>query len=51
LIILLTASVILAFGQELWFGFAPEFLRALGAGVLALGLFSSLQDFFKTLYY
>ncbi len=51
LLILLASAVILSLGQELWFGFAPEFLRVLGANVIALGLFGSLQDFFKAAYH
>jgi len=51
-LIILTLSVaILSLGQEMWFGFAPEFLKALGAGALAIGAFSSLQNFFKALYH
>jgi MFS family permease len=49
--ILTASALILSLGQEMWFGFAPEYLRALGAGVIALGLFSSLQDFFEALYH
>lgn len=51
LVILVIAVILLALGQELWTGFAPEFLRALGANVIALGLFGSLQDFFRAAYY
>jgi len=51
LLILTISIVVLSLGQDMWFGFAPEFLRGLGAGVIALGLFSSLQDFFKALYH
>jgi MFS family permease len=51
LIILVASVLVLTIGQEVWFGFAPEFLRALGASVVVVGLYSSLQDFFKALYY
>ncbi|MBM4422823.1 MAG: MFS transporter [Chloroflexi bacterium] len=51
LAILTASSLILSLGQEMWFGFAPEFLRALGAGVIAVGFFSSLQDLFEALYH
>jgi MFS family permease len=51
LIILTLSAAILSLGQEIWFGFAPEFLRALGAGALAIGLFSSLQNFFEAIYH
>jgi MFS family permease len=51
LLILTLSVVILSVGQDMWFGFAPEFLRSLGASVIALGLFSSGQDFFKALYH
>lgn len=51
-LIILTLSVaILSLGQEMWFGFAPEFLRTLGAGALAIGLFSSLQNLFEAIYH
>jgi len=32
------------FGEELWFRYLPEYLRALGAGALAVGLFGTLKD-------
>jgi MFS family permease len=51
LLILLASVLVLSIGQEVWFGFAPQFLRALGASVIAVGLYSSLQDFFKALYF
>lgn len=51
LAVLTASTLILSLGQEMWFGFAPEFLRALGAGVVALGLFGSLQDLFEALYH
>ncbi len=50
LTVLTLSVVILSLGQNMWFGFAPEFLRALGASVVVIGAFSSLQTFFEGLY-
>ncbi|MBI3241976.1 MAG: MFS transporter [Chloroflexi bacterium] len=50
LTVLTLSVIILSLGQNMWFGFAPEFLRALGAGALVIGAFSSLQTFFEALY-
>jgi MFS family permease len=32
------------FGEELWFRYLPEYLRTLGAGALAVGLFGTVKD-------
>jgi MFS family permease len=32
------------FGEELWFRYLPEYLRALGAGALSVGFFGTLKD-------
>ncbi len=32
------------FGEELWFRYLPAYLRALGAGALAIGAFGTLKD-------
>src|SRR5262245_38845213 len=37
-------------GEELWARFLPTYLEALGAGVLAIGAFGTLQDLLEGLY-
>ena len=50
-ILVLSLSVfILSMGQNMWFAFAPEYLRLLGAGIAVVGVFSSLQSFFEAIY-
>src|ERR1044071_7874577 len=40
----------LGLGEELWQSYLPKYLTALGAGGLAVGLFSSLKDALDGLY-
>ncbi len=51
IIVLTLASLIFSFGLQTWFEFIPAYLQALGAGAIVLGLFGSLQDFFKAVYH
>lgn len=37
-------------GEELWKKFLPKYLESLGAGVGAVGLFGTAEDFFDALY-
>ena len=37
-------------GEELWKKFLPKYLESLGAGVAAVGLFGTAEDFFDALY-
>jgi MFS family permease len=44
------ALFVFGFGEELWFRYLPEYLRALGASALVLGLFGTLKDFLDAAY-
>jgi MFS family permease len=44
------AMFLLGFGENLWKGFLPKYLQALGAPVLAIGLFGTLRDFLDGAY-
>jgi len=50
-VIAASAAVFLLFlGEELWKKFLPRYLEALGAGVVAIGLFGTAKDFFDAIY-
>lgn len=44
------AMFLLGLGEELWKRFLPKYLSALGAPVLAIGLYGTLRDFLDGLY-
>jgi MFS family permease len=44
------AMFLLSFGEELWKRFVPKFLEALGAPVLAIGLYGTVRDLLDGLY-
>jgi MFS family permease len=44
------AMFLLAFGEELWKRFMPKYLEALGAPVLAIGLYGTVRDLLDGLY-
>jgi MFS family permease len=44
------AMFLLAFGENLWKGFLPKYLQALGAPVVAIGLFGTVRDFLDGAY-
>lgn len=44
------AMFLLGFGENLWKGFLPKYLQALGAPVLAVGLFGTVRDFLDGAY-
>ena len=48
--VLLAAIFLIAAGEELWSKFAPRFLEALGAGVLAVAAYGVLKDFLDAVY-
>jgi len=48
--LLLVALVLAGTGEQLWLGFAPEYLKTLGAGILVIGLFDGLQTLLGALY-
>lgn len=45
-----TAMFLLALGENLWQKFLPKYLQALGAPILAVGLFGSVDDFLDGIY-
>jgi len=44
------AMFLLALGENLWKSFLPKYLEALGAPILAIGLYGSLRDFLDGAY-
>jgi MFS family permease len=49
-VVLSLAIFCVGLGEELWARFLPKYLEALGASVLAIGAFGTLQDLFEGLY-
>ena len=49
-VVLSLAIFCLGLGEELWARFLPKYLEALGASVLAIGAFGTLQDLLEGLY-
>jgi MFS family permease len=47
---LAVALFVFGFGEELWFRYLPEYLRALGASAFAVGLFGTLKDLLDAAY-
>jgi len=45
-----SAMFLLGLGENLWKGFLPKYLQALGAPVLAIGLYGTLKDFLDGAY-
>jgi len=50
LIILLIAIFVIGAGEELWMRFVPKYLAALGAPVLAIGLYDALRTLLGAVY-
>jgi MFS family permease len=50
IVVLSLAIFCVGLGEELWARFLPKYLEALGAGVLAIGTFGTLQDLLEGLY-
>src|SRR5688500_14595737 len=44
------AMLLMALGEELWKRFMPKYLEALGAPVLAVGLYGTARDFLDGVY-
>src|SRR5512141_219813 len=44
------AMFLLGLGENLWKSFLPKYLQALGAPVLAVGLFGTVRDFLDGAY-
>ena len=47
---LAVALFVFGFGEELWFRYLPEYLRAFGITAFGLGLFGTLKDFLDAAY-
>lgn len=45
-----SAVLLISLGEELWKKFLPKFLEALGASVVAIGLFGTVKDFLDAIY-
>lgn len=50
ILVLLGAILTLGLGQELWIRFMPNYLHALGASALAIGLYGTLKDLLDAIY-
>jgi MFS family permease len=50
IVVLSLAIFCVGLGEELWARFLPKYLEALGAGVLVIGAFGTLQDLLDGLY-
>lgn len=50
LTILALAILLIASAEQLWWGFIPAYLRALGASVSGVAAFGTLQDFLDAIY-
>jgi MFS family permease len=50
IVVLSLAIFCVGLGEELWARFLPKYLEALGASVLAIGAFGTLQDLLEGLY-
>ena len=48
--VLAVSIFVLALGEELWQAYLPAYLSALGAGAVAVGLFSSSKDLLDSIY-
>lgn len=49
-VVLLAAIFLIACGEELWSRFVPNYLRALGASVIAVATYGTLKDFLDAVY-
>jgi MFS family permease len=49
-IVVSLAYFLLKGGEELWNGFLPKYMEALGASVLVIGLFAALKDLLDAVY-
>jgi MFS family permease len=50
IVVLLAALFLMGLGEELWMGFVPKYLEALGGGVLVWTTYQSLKDFLDAVY-
>lgn len=45
IVVMLTATLLLGMGEELWVRFVPKYLEVLGAGAWGIGAYGVLKDF------
>ncbi len=50
IVIMLTATLLLGMGEELWVRFVPKYLEVLGAGAWGIGAYGVLKDFLDAVY-
>lgn len=50
IVVLLIALFLMGLGEELWMGFVPKYLEALGGGVLVWTTYQSLKDLLDAVY-
>jgi len=50
IIVLCSAVLLVGLGENLWTKFIPKYLEALGAGILAIGVFGTLEDLLDAIY-
>jgi MFS family permease len=50
IVVLLVALFLMGLGEELWMGFVPKYLEALGGGVLVWTTYQSLKDLLDAVY-
>jgi len=50
IVVLVIALFLMGFGEELWMGFVPKYLEALGGGVLVWVTYQSLKDLLDAVY-
>ncbi len=50
IVVLLAALFLMGLGEEMWMGFVPKYLEALGGGVLVWTTYQSLKDLLDAVY-
>ncbi|MDQ3563537.1 MAG: MFS transporter [Pseudomonadota bacterium] len=50
IVVMLTATLLLGMGEELWVRFVPKYLEVLGAGAWSIGAYGVLKDFLDAVY-
>lgn len=50
IVVMLTATLLLGMGEELWVRFVPKYLEVLGAGAWGIGAYGVLKDFLDAVY-
>lgn len=50
IVVMLTATLLLGMGEDLWVRFVPKYLEVLGAGAWGIGAYGVLKDFLDAVY-